>query len=55
MSVDISKSISKFIKSNNILSSNVMGGEFFCNPNWYDILSEIISNLTMMRLVSNGD
>lgn len=55
MSVDTSKSISKFIKSNNILSSNVMGGEFFCNPNWYNILSEIISNLTVMRLVSNGD
>ena len=55
MSIDMSKSISRFIKSNSILFSNVMGGEFFCNPNWYDILSEIISNLTVMRLVSNGD
>lgn len=55
MSLDMAKEISIFLKSNKIIYSNVMGGEFFCNPDWYEILKEIIKNLNYMRLVTNGD
>ena len=55
MTIDMAKQISTFLKSNEVLSINVMGGEFFCNPNWFDILSLFLEVVNHMRLVSNGD
>lgn len=55
MSVEQAKVISKFLKTNEITYINVMGGEFFCNPNWKEILETLISPVKLMRLVSNGD
>lgn len=55
MTLDMAKEIANFLKSNNIISLNVMGGEFYCNPNWYDILYEWLYIHCHIRLVSNGD
>lgn len=55
MSIEMSESISKFLKSNNVMSINVMGGEFFCNPNWYEILKNFGRVVINMRLVTNAD
>jgi MoaA/NifB/PqqE/SkfB family radical SAM enzyme len=55
MTIDMARKIAKFLKSNEILSLNVMGGEFFCNPDWFDILSILLEVVDFMRLVSNGD
>lgn len=49
------QNIAQFLKNNHIISLNVMGGEFFCNTNWYDILSEWFKVNCHIRLVSNGD
>lgn len=55
MSLEMAKSIAQFLKANQIISLNVMGGEFYCNPNWYDILSTWLEINCHIRLVSNGD
>jgi len=55
MSVDESKKIANFIKSNNVVEINLMGGEFFCNPDWFDIYSNLISAAKHARIVSNSD
>ena len=55
MSVDTAMKIGKFLKANDIRTINVMGGEFFCNPFWYEILSILSSHTVHTRLVSNCD
>lgn len=53
---DMAKKIQSFVNNNGVLILNVMGGEFFCNPQWYEILKIFLeSNVLRMRLVSNGD
>lgn len=55
MTVDTAENIAKFLRSNKIEFLNLMGGEFFCNPDWYWILDTLISTSVYSRLVSNGD
>lgn len=55
MSIETSLKISKFIKNNGIYSLNIMGGEIFCNPNYKEILLNIIPVAQIVRIVSNGD
>ena len=55
MSVEQSEKTAQFLKSNLILSVNLMGGEFFCNPDWFEILSNIVKTVKVARLVTNGD
>ena len=45
MSVDSAKDIGKFLKSNDVMSLNVMGGEFFTNKNWFEILNIFLGKL----------
>ena len=55
MNIEMAKNVATFIKSNKVCDLNVMGGEFFCNPDWYEILSILIDSTNSMRLVTNGD
>lgn len=55
MTVDMAQKISKFFKANDIDVVNIMGGEFFCNPDWDKIIHILIEHITYGRLVSNGD
>lgn len=55
MSIETAKEIALFLQNNDIKSLNVMGGEFFCNPDWYEILNMFLSTGAHMRLVSNSD
>lgn len=55
MSVEAAEKIAKFIKNNGIKYLNLMGGEFFCNPDWFEIYSNLISAAEFSRLVTNGD
>lgn len=56
MSVEMAKEVAQFIKANEIEYINLMGGEFFCNPNWFEIYSLLISAAKVgARLVTNGD
>lgn len=55
MSIDKAKEIALFFRSNEIKSVNLMGGEFFCNPSWYEILDILLSEVISARLVTNGD
>ena len=55
MTVETAEIIAKFLKANGILSLNVMGGEFFCNPDWYPIIGHLLSAGSVLRLVSNAD
>lgn len=49
--MDTAAVLADFINNNEIISANIMGGEFFLNPNWYEILMMISANLINMRLV----
>lgn len=55
MTVDNAKKIGRFLINNEVTNINIMGGEFFCNPNWYEILDILASSVSFIRLVSNGD
>lgn len=55
MNIEMAKDMATFIKSNKVCDLNVMGGEFFCNPYWYEILSILVDSTHSMRLVTNGD
>lgn len=55
MSVNKARDVKKFLNSNDIEVINVMGGEFFCNPDWREILEILIPGTIRTRLVTNGD
>jgi len=55
MSVDMAISISEFFKLYDIKVASIMGGEFFCNPDWLKIFEILLPNLNYCRLVTNGD
>lgn len=55
MTIEKAKEIAMFLRNNEIVSINVMGGEFSCNPNWYEILDSFLDSVNSMRLVSNSD
>jgi len=55
MSVDMAKKIALFLVKNKINSTNLMGGEIFCNPNWREILDVLVPATKYTRIVSNGD
>jgi hypothetical protein len=55
MTVETATVIASFLKHNQIESINLMGGEFFCNPQWSKILRILIHPVCDARLVSNGD
>jgi hypothetical protein len=56
MTIKTAKNISLFIKNNGISNINLMGGEIFCNPNYKNILSELIPAASdRVRLVTNSD
>lgn len=55
MSIEMARKISKFLSNNDIVSLNLMGGEFFCNPNWFEIFDSFLGVTKSVRIVSNGD
>lgn len=55
MSVEMAKSINAFCLKNKISKLNVMGGEFFCNPDWVNIVDILSKDMTKVRLVTNSD
>ena len=57
MSVEKAKEIAKFLEVNQIHYLNMMGGEFFCNPDWLEVLMELglPDHVVYFRLVSNSD
>lgn len=55
MSVEKAKDIALFLKNSEVISINLMGGEFFCNPDWYEIVNIFINSVHYIRIVSNGD
>ena len=55
MSVSQAEKTAKFLKNNEVLTCQIMGGEFFCNPDWLEVMSTIVDNVLFVRIVSNGD
>jgi len=55
MTVEMAEKTSRFLKNNEVFLINLMGGEIFCNPNWKEILDLLIPQVTITRIVSNGD
>ncbi len=55
MTFEMAQDIATFVKNNDVVYLNLMGGEFFCNPDWYRIFRVLIEATTFARIVSNGD
>ncbi len=55
MDLQMAEKVAVFLKSNNVGSINVMGGEFFCNPDWFEILNKFADAGCYIRLVTNAD
>lgn len=57
MSPQVAKDVARFAVANGVRRLNVMGGEFFCNPDWEAVLGTLAGAVgrSALRLVSNGD
>jgi len=55
MTLEVAELVRQFLASNPIYSANIMGGEFWLNPNWEKVLGTIVSGLDYARIVTNGD
>jgi MoaA/NifB/PqqE/SkfB family radical SAM enzyme len=55
MTIESAIKIGKFLKSNHIKYAQIMGGEFFLNPDWVKVINEFAKNINFIRVVSNGD
>lgn len=55
MSIQTANEISQFLRSNDIDDINVMGGEFFLNKDWYEVIKSLGESVTTLRLVTTGD
>ena len=55
MTIKMATKIGKFIQKNNIGYIQIMGGEFYLNSNWVDIMDKFVLHVRQIRLVTNGD
>ena len=55
MTVRTANKIYDFLQEYKIESINVMGGEFFCNPHWREILHRLSIWRNYVRLATNSD
>ena len=55
MTPGMAKDVNQFCQVNGILRLNLMGGEIFCNPEWYEILQTLTAGMIITRIVTNGD
>lgn len=55
MTVEQAEKVAAFLRKYEISYANIMGGEFFCNPEWKEILNIILREVKVARIVTNGD
>ena len=55
MSPETAVKINQFCQANEITRCEIMGGEFFVNPEWEPVLESLCQGMKNVRLVSNGD
>lgn len=55
MSIEKAKEINQFLISNNIDYINVMGGEFFMHPDWFEVITTLGQGIGAVRIATNGD
>jgi len=55
MSLDKAVEVNRFLISNKIYYINVMGGEFFLHPQWFEIISTLSNGIDIIRIATNGD
>jgi hypothetical protein len=51
----MARKVGRFCQVNNITHCEVIGGEFFCNPDWLSVITEATRGMRYVRLVTNGD
>jgi len=55
MTVAQANKTAEFLRNNNIKHISIMGGEICCNPDWREIVSVLVKDVTYCRLVTSGD
>lgn len=56
MTVEMARDVATFLRANRITTyANIMGGEFWLCPDWESVLHELLTPLSVSRLVTNGD
>jgi len=55
MTYDMALKVAEFYKKNNVVYTQIMGGECFLNPEWEKILRLILPLVKRARIVTNGD
>lgn len=55
MTVETARDCSQFCRANSIRRCEIMGGEFFCNPDWEAVMDALVEDMLCVRLVTNGD
>jgi hypothetical protein len=55
MSPGTASQVNQFCRANAISVAETMGGEFFTNPDWEEVMHNLSQGLKSIRLVTNGD
>jgi MoaA/NifB/PqqE/SkfB family radical SAM enzyme len=55
MSLEVAADVALFCQANGIERLNIMGGEFYCHPQWNHVLRALAGAVCRVRLVTNGD
>ena len=55
MSLVKAKEVNEFLINNNISYINIMGGEFFQHPEWFNVVSTLCDGIEVVRIATNGD
>jgi hypothetical protein len=55
MSLETAGHIQAFLKANGIQAIDIMGGEFFCHPEWAEVMTLLVQGMESVRIVTNSD
>jgi len=51
----VANKVHQFLRSNQITMINIMGGEFWLNPDWEFLITLLSQEISVVRMVTNGD
>jgi len=55
MTVETAQKVALFLKNNNVKTITIMGGEFWLNPDYEEVITALVQDVIFVRFVTNGD
>ena len=55
MTVETTRQVSTFLINNDVQALTIMGGEFWLNPDYKEVVTALVDGFLFVRIVTNGD